>query len=130
MQLQILTAVAPIHQVALRSAAVSISRRASRHPILRGYVNSPLAAVGRLRDRQRHTITRVEIAKAKLADIRFNGLARYTKRGLIAYLTACANDEFAIDRLGELAIDLKSDIANAKSLRDGRAIRKMLRSKI
>lgn len=130
MQLQILTAVAPIPQVALRSAAVSISRRASRHPILRGYVNSPLAAVGRLRDRQRRTLTRVEIAQAKLAEIRFNGLARYTKRGLITYLTRCANDEFAVDRLGELAIDLKHDIDTAKSLRDGRAIRKMLRSKI
>lgn len=130
MQLQILNAVAPIHHVALRSAAVSISRRASRLPILRAYVNSPLAAVSRLRDRQRRTLSRVEIAEAKLADIRFNGLARYTKRGLISYLTAHANDEFAIDRLGELAIDLKNDIARATLLRDGRAIRKMLRSKI
>lgn len=130
MQVQTLNAVAPSHQVALRSAAVSISRRASRLPLLRNYLITPLAAVSRLRDRQRRLQSRVEIAQAKLADIRFNGLARYTKKGLISYLTACASDEFAIDRLGELAIDLNNDIARAKRLRDGRAIRKMLRSRL
>ncbi|PZR90856.1 MAG: hypothetical protein DI537_17420 [Stutzerimonas stutzeri] len=130
MQIQTLTAVAPSRQIAIRSAAVSISRRASRHPILRNYVIQPLAAVNRLRDKQRCLQSRVEIAREKLAEIRFNGLARHTKKGLIAYLTACACDEFAIDRLGELAIDLNHDLSRAKTLRDGRAIRKMLRSKI
>jgi hypothetical protein len=121
---------APSLPVALRSAAVSISRRATQNPILRRCINQQLAAVSRLRDRQRMAQTKAEIARLKLAHIRFHALARHTKRGLIAYLQAYASDEFVIDQLGELVIDLERDIAIAQSLRDGRSIRRMLRATI
>jgi len=130
MQTQTVTFVAPVSPTVFRSTAVSLSRRASRLPILRGVVNRHLAARELRLDLQRQQMTRVEIAHEKLADIRFNALARYTKRGLISYLSKHLDDEFAIDRLGELAIDLEGDIAIAMTLRDGRAIRKMLRSKL
>lgn len=130
MQTQFVTSVATVSPAVIRSTAVSISRRASRFPIIRGVMNRHLAARGLRLDLQRQEQTRVQIAREKLADIRFKGLARYTKRGLISYLTRCLDDEFVVDRLGELAIDLERDIATARTLRDGRSIRKMLRHKL
>lgn len=122
--------VAPTLPRTIRSAAISISRRTSINPTLRHYINQQLVAVNRRRDRQRTAQTKAEIATATLSDIRFNALARYTKRGLIAYLETFASNEFIIDRLGELAIDLNRDIEAARNLRDGRSIRRMLRNQL